>query len=125
MRTFTLPLLLILLAGLGLPASSRGNAFGLPRGQVFAGLTGGDEVSEYTHLVGKHPPIFQLFTTWGDSPGFVSSLFRWARQHGRTRMLLYNQGNRVDGPFRLWRHPASRRALRSLLRSRRFPAFAS
>jgi hypothetical protein len=38
----------------------------------------------------------------------------------RVRMLLYNQGNRADGPFRLSRYPASRAAIRKALRKPRY-----
>jgi hypothetical protein len=33
-------------------------------------------------------------------------------------MLVYNQGVREDGPFRLKRYPRARRALRAALRGR-------
>jgi hypothetical protein len=71
------------------------------------------------------PFAFGEWAMWGaDRPSFVSSLFGWAARRSSVRMLLYNQGNNTRGPFRLFRYPASRRTLRGVLRSRRFPAFA-
>jgi hypothetical protein len=62
------------------------------------------------------PFAFGEWAVWGsDSPGFVRQLFGWARSHPRVRMLVYNQGERAGGPFRLERYPAAARALRSEL----------
>ena len=65
-----------------------------------------------------------MFGEWAirgrDNPAFVHRLFRWIRGHKRTRMVMYNHGNRSDGPFRLWRYPRGRAALRAQLSSSRF-----
>jgi hypothetical protein len=53
-------------------------------------------------------------------PGFVRKLFSWTFSHPRTRMLIYNQGNDPNGPFRLRRFPGAAAALRSGLANRRF-----
>jgi hypothetical protein len=57
--------------------------------------------------------------TNGD-PGFVRQLLSWTHAHRRARMLVYNQGKKTNGPFRLRHYPAAARALRAGLRDRRF-----
>jgi hypothetical protein len=77
----------------------------------------------YRQFRGK-PFAFAEWAVWGgDNPGFVHRLFAWARSHRRVRMLLYNQGVRTAGPFRLAHYPRSRQALASELRSGRFAQF--
>jgi hypothetical protein len=70
----------------------------------------------------SHKPFaFAEWALWGrDDPGFVHRLFAWSRSHSRVRMLLYNQGQRSNGPFRITHYPRSRRALKSELRAARF-----
>lgn len=71
------------------------------------------------------PFAFGEWAMWGaDRPAFVRRLFSWAAHRPSVRMLLYNQGNNVRGPFRLFRYPASTRALRSILTGSRFPSYA-
>jgi hypothetical protein len=78
----------------------------------------------YREFRGK-PFVFAEWAVWGrDDPAFVRKLFAWARSHGRVRMMLYNQGVREDGPFRLYRYPRARAALAAELRSPRFSDFA-
>src|SRR3954447_459526 len=61
----------------------------------------------------RKPFMFAEWALWenGD-PGFVRSVLRWTRTHRRTRMLVYNQGKRTDGPFRLNKFPAAAAVLR-------------
>jgi hypothetical protein len=74
----------------------------------------------YKSFRGK-PFVFGEWALWGaDNPGFVRSLFSWVRSHTRVRMLLYNQGNRSDGPFRLHRYPRGRAELKHQLDGSRF-----
>ena len=69
----------------------------------------------YRDFPGK-PFVFGEWALWGrDDPGFVNRIFAFARSHRRVRMLVYNQGVREDGPFRLKRYPRARRVLRNLL----------
>jgi hypothetical protein len=78
----------------------------------------------YNEFPGK-PFVFGEYALWGgDSSGFVDRLFRWVGSHRRTRMLIYNQGARADGPFRLSRYPHAAGELWRLLASPRFPGFA-
>jgi hypothetical protein len=69
-----------------------------------------------TRTWANKPFVFGEWALWGsDSPAFIRQLFGWVRSHGRVRMLVYNQGERAGGPFRLERYPAAARALRSEL----------
>ena len=69
----------------------------------------------------RKPFMFAEWALWGrDNPAFVNRLFGWVRAHKRTRMVMYNHGNRDDGPFRLWRYPRGRSALRAQLAHPRF-----
>lgn len=78
----------------------------------------------YGAFPGK-PFSFAEWPLWGrDDPGFVHRLFAWSRSHRRVRMMLYNQGVRNAGPFRLSHYPRSRSALASELRAPRFSEFA-
>lgn len=56
----------------------------------------------------------------GDAPGFVARLFAFVRGHSRLKMVLFNQGNRPGGRFRLQRYPRSAAVVRSALRDPRF-----
>ncbi|HEX2088051.1 MAG TPA: hypothetical protein VHF89_20355 [Solirubrobacteraceae bacterium] len=70
----------------------------------------------YRDFPGK-PFVFGEWALWGrDDPGFVRRMFAFARTHRRVRLMVYNQGVREDGPFRLKRYPRARRTLRALLR---------
>jgi hypothetical protein len=71
------------------------------------------------------PFMFGEYALWGgDNPGFINSLFGWVESHPRVRMMVYNQGGRTDGPFRLNQFPAGALALRHQLTSARFLAYA-
>lgn len=75
---------------------------------------------------GSRPFVFGEYALWGaDDPGYVHRLFAWVVSHPRARMLLYNEGMKDGGPFRLSRYPQAVRALRQALASSRYPAFAS
>ena len=50
----------------------------------------------------------------------MHQFFRFVNTHKRVRMLLYNQGNLVGGPFRLTRYPSSTAAIRAELTKKRF-----
>jgi hypothetical protein len=67
------------------------------------------------------PFVFGEWALWGsDSPSFVHRFFAFVNHHERVRMLLYNQGNLVGGPFRLARYPHGAAAIRAELRKKRF-----
>lgn len=77
----------------------------------------------YSEHPGK-PFAFGEWALWnGDAAAWVDQLFGFIASHPRVRMELYNQGERVNGPFRLSRYPESRRALRRHLANARFLAY--
>jgi hypothetical protein len=81
----------------------------------FAGL------ERFYREFGGKPFAFGEWAIWDqDNPRFVEQLFGWVRSHPRVRMLVYNQGARVGGPFDLGRFPASVRAIRKATRSARY-----
>jgi len=85
----------------------------------FAGLD-----SFYGAFGGK-PFAFGEYALWGsDDPAWVDRLFSWVGSHRRTQMLIYNQGIRAGGPFRLSHYPRAAAELRRKLASSRFPAYA-
>ncbi|GAC1319547.1 MAG: hypothetical protein NVSMB25_10510 [Thermoleophilaceae bacterium] len=74
----------------------------------------------YRQFPGK-PFAFGEWAMWGrDDPAFVRRLFAWVRSHGRVRMMMYNQGNRARGPFRLLHYPRSRLVIANELSAPRF-----
>jgi hypothetical protein len=79
----------------------------------------------YSSFPGK-PFVLSEWGLWGsDDPGFVHELFAWVRAHPRVRMLDYYQGfGSASWYENLARYPASRRALRHELSSRRYLAYA-
>jgi hypothetical protein len=71
------------------------------------------------------PFAFGEWALWnGDAPGWVKQLFAFVSSHRRVRMLLYNQGERANGPFRLSRYPNSRREIQRLIAAPRFLGYA-
>jgi hypothetical protein len=85
----------------------------------FSGLT------KFYDAFPQRPFAFGEWAVWGsDAPGFVKELFGWAAAHSRAQMLVYNQGLRPNGPFRLSWYPRAAGELRRLLSSPRYPAFA-
>jgi hypothetical protein len=74
--------------------------------------------------VGQRKPFaFGEYAMWGgDDAGFARRLVGWVRSHPRVRMLVYNQGDKSFGPFRLRRYPRASSVLRGALSSPRFAA---
>jgi hypothetical protein len=71
------------------------------------------------------PFAFGEWALWGsDDPAFVHTLFGWIHTHRRVRMVMYNQGNRSGGPFRLSHYPRGTAAIRQALSSSLFVPFA-
>jgi hypothetical protein len=71
----------------------------------------------YARFAQRHrkPFMFAEWARWEN--GFVRQVLSWTRAHRRTKMLVYNQGKRSDGPFRLRRFPAAASVLRQGLRA--------
>lgn len=65
------------------------------------------------------------YSPWDADPQgrFVRHLFRWAKEHRRTRMLIYYRSVNANSAFDIWRYPAARGALRRILSSHRFMKF--
>jgi hypothetical protein len=77
--------------------------------------------SAYPHK----PFVFGEWALWnGDDAGWVDRLFSFMASHARVRMALYNDGERVNGPFRLSRYPAARREIHRWLSAPRYLAYA-
>jgi len=69
----------------------------------------------------KKPFVFGEWALWGsDDAAFVHRFFDFINSHKRVRMLLYNQGNLTDGPFRLTRYPKAKAAIKQELKKKRF-----
>jgi hypothetical protein len=102
-------------------------------GDAYVDWVGTDFYSLYPNFSGlerfysEHPGKPFAFGEWalwnGDDPGWVSRLFSFISSHHRVRMVLYNQGERTNGPFRLSRYPNARREIKHLLASPRFLAY--
>jgi hypothetical protein len=73
----------------------------------------------------RKPFVFGEWAMWGrDDAGFVHRFFGWVAAHRQVRMVMYNQGNKTNGPFRLHRYPRASKALRAKLGASRFAPFA-
>ena len=82
----------------------------------------------YERFAVRYDKPFALaeWAMWGaDSSAFPSQLFAWIRTHPRTRMAIYNQGARSDGPFRLRRFPRAAAVIRREVRRPRFGGAAA
>jgi hypothetical protein len=86
----------------------------------FPNFRGLDRFYANKRYAGK-PFVFGEWAMWGnDNAGFMRQFFAWVAAHPRVRMLAYNQGNRTNGPFRLYRYPSASRVMRKALRSPRY-----
>jgi hypothetical protein len=56
-----------LLASLCCAPGAAARAYQPPGNHVFAGLTGGTTIAPFQRMVGKHPPVFEIYMTW-DTP---------------------------------------------------------
>lgn len=88
----------------------------------FAGLS-----PYYSQFAGRYhkPFAFGEWAIWGaDSAAFTRQLFGWVRSHKRVRMMIYNQGKRTDGPFRLRYYPDAQSVLHGALTNTVFASLA-
>jgi hypothetical protein len=118
----------------GSPNTSANSPAAYYPGDAYVDWVGTDFYSLYPNFQGLQklysayggkPFVFGEWALWnGDDAGWVDELFSFIRSHRRVRMMLYNQGERVNGPFRLSRYPFSRQAIRRLMASPRFLAYA-
>jgi hypothetical protein len=91
----------------------------------YAGYPNFTLLDEFYAGFGGKPFVLSEWGLWGsDDPGFVHEMFAWVRSHQRVRMLNYYQGFGASSwEENLKRYPASRRALRQELRSKRYLAY--
>ena len=70
----------------------------------------------------QFPFVVGEYSAWNNDRrgSFVRWLFKWARQHSRTRMLVYYRSVFPNSPFDIGRYPGARAALRHELKSKRF-----
>ena len=73
--------LLALALAVGLTAQAAGRSYTPRPGHVFAGLTGGTTIVPFERMVGKHPPVFEVFTTWNTPT-------KWIAAHNNFRARL-------------------------------------
>lgn len=99
-------------------------------GAEYVDIVGTDFYSAFPNFAGllrlynsyrSKPFGFNEWAMWknGD-PGFVRQLFAFVRTHRRVALMVYNDGLTSNGPFRLDKFPAARRAIARELRSGRF-----
>ncbi len=117
----------------GSPAIARNSAAAYWPGAQYVDWVGTDFYSKFPNFAKlvtfynefKKPFVFGEWALWGgDNPGFVNQLFHFVNTHRRVRMMLYNQGNDPNGPFRLKRFPRAKAAIRHQLHSSRYLASA-
>jgi hypothetical protein len=70
-------------------------------------------------VVGEYAPMGE------DDASYVSTLFRWAAKHKRSKMLVYYQGFGDDPTFSVSRFPGVRSVLRGRLASGRYQQYAT
>lgn len=102
-------------------------------GNRFVDWAGADTYRKFANFAGIDslyrsyrglPFVIGEWSTWDlDDPAFVRSLFNWAEDRGRVRMLVYYQGFGEGNPFELDRYPESQRRLRRRLDDPRFLPF--
>jgi hypothetical protein len=61
-----------LAVALSCAAGAAGRPYLPPAGHVFAGLTGGTSIVPFERMVGKHPPVFELYMTWDTPTAWLS-----------------------------------------------------
>ena len=118
----------------GTPNTGANSAAAYYPGRAYVDWVGTDFYSLYPNFRGLQslysaypgkPFVFGEWALWnGDDASWVQQLFSFISSHKRVRMALYNQGERVNGPFRLSRYPNSRHEIRRLIASPRFLSYA-
>jgi hypothetical protein len=116
----------------GLPDTAANGPQTYYPGDAYVDWVGTDFYSKFPNFGGlqrfysEHPGKPFVFGEWalwgGDDPGWVRQLFSFIASHRNVRMVLYNQGERPNGPFRLTHFPLARRAIRQQLASSRYLA---
>jgi hypothetical protein len=88
----------------------------------FANATLWRNLTSFYRRYDDKPFVIGEYGPWDGDPGgvFTSSLFDWARRHGRTRMLIYYRSVSATNIFNILFYPDALSALRSALNSARF-----
>jgi hypothetical protein len=76
---------LIAAAALALPATASADSLLPPGGKAFAGVTGGYDAASFERETGRHPAIFQFFSSFG---GSMDYMFRGA-ESARSRLMIH------------------------------------
>jgi hypothetical protein len=118
----------------GTPAIQSNSPSAYYPGSAYVDWVGTDFYSLYPNFAGLErlyaaypgkPFAFGEWALWnGDDADWVRELFAFVSSHTRVRMLLYNQGERAGGPFRLSRYPNARHEIKRLIAAPRFLAYA-
>lgn len=77
--------LAVLALALALAGTATARPYLPPPGKVFTGLTGGTRIGPYERMVGKHPPVFEIFMRWNTPTGWLAAPNRGLR----TRLALH------------------------------------
>ena len=85
-----------------------------------------DEGKRFYHRYRRKPFVIGEYSPWdNDQDGsFVRSLFSWAKQHKRVKMLLYYRSVSPDNPHNLQFYSGAQDSLRSILSKRRYRQYA-
>jgi hypothetical protein len=82
---------------------------------AFPNWTGLQAMYDDPTFAGK-PFGFGEWSIWkGDNPSFVHQFYAWIRSHSRVQLVVYNQGEVVNGPLALSNDPQSAAAIRAEL----------
>ena len=90
----------------------------------YANATLWNNLESFYRRFDDKPFVIGEYGPWDGDPGgvFTSHLFDWARQHRRTRMLIYYRSVSTTNVFNLIFYPDALNVLRNLLNGNRFAA---
>ena len=105
-------------------------------GKAYVDWVGADIYSKYSSMM---PELSAFYSHWQNMPfvigeyspwdndltgSFTRHLFDWAKNHGRTRMLIYYRSVYAGSPFDITHFPAARLVLRHVLNQARYDPYA-
>ena len=84
----------------------------------FSNTTLWNNLNAFYRKYDSKPFVIGEYGPWDSDPGgaFVSRMFKWAKSHGRTRMLIYYRSVNTTNIFNLQFYPEAQDVLRSRLR---------
>src|SRR5436853_4250887 len=92
-------LLMVALFLLALAAPASGNPYLPPAGKVWAGVTGNvHPIDRFASQTGKHPPVWQFFTNWGDSTSWWFPFADQARSRPMVHITTGTLGHEAISP---------------------------